>query len=130
MRRVEGGDVASLAALDEGGEAAVDAALRAMRMHDIGAHAREARAKRKAVSEESDGPIERAIGIRATPSVSSGFSAAMRSSSSAPPLVESQISPTAWPAACCAVARSEMWRKIPPTGLRATWTMEAAAASS
>ena len=98
MRRVEGGDRAALAPLDRGREAAVDAALRAVRMHDVGRACGATCRATASVAGRSPGPIERAIGMRTTPSDSSAASAAIRSSSSAPPLTESQIRPTAWPA--------------------------------
>ena len=44
-------------------------------------------------------------------------------SSKAPPSSELHTIPTAWPASAWAVARSTMWRKIPPIGARTTWTI-------
>ncbi len=41
MRRIESGDRAAVTALEGGAEATVDAALRAVRMDDVGAHLRD-----------------------------------------------------------------------------------------
>ena len=126
VRRVEGGDGAALAALE-----------RARRAGRRRRPSRRAHGRRRAacvMTRRDDGQAWRQVGgadraghrqPRSTPSArlrrQRGDALVLERAAA---VVESQISPTACPAACCAVARSEMWRKIPPTGLRATWTME------
>src|SRR5580700_5680582 len=63
------------------------------------------------------------MGKRRTPSFSRGAISASAVLARSPPVRLSAIMPTWWPSSACPLARSRMWRKIPPTGARTAWTM-------